>query len=268
VVTPGLGRRLMLSAVKRRWRLTAVSLPLWFAQKVRLTGVLPRRVRAIPRLRLAHLLNRMSTNYVPAEGVPERQVVLFTGCVTDAWWRDVHWATIAVLSRLGWRVRVPYGQVCCGAIHSRAGRRGQARKLAARNILPLEQFEGSIVIDASRCAQWVKGYGQLLDDRERPVAVAGRAADVAELITPDDVRALDPRPPDGLRRVALHDPTGGAVRARSLLQAAGYELIEGGHVGADAVAVDDPGFELAVSVEPGVPPVYHLMQLLALAARR
>jgi glycolate oxidase iron-sulfur subunit len=50
------------------------------------------------------------------------ELVLFTGCVMDAWYRHVHVASVNILRVLGYRV-VPSGDEvpCCGALHEHAG---------------------------------------------------------------------------------------------------------------------------------------------------
>jgi len=48
--------------------------------------------------------------------------------------RPLNEATVRVLQRNGCEVVVPSGQGCCGALHLHAGLRGEAQKLACRNI--------------------------------------------------------------------------------------------------------------------------------------
>ena len=51
-------------------------------------------------------------------------VWLFTGCVMDAWMRDVHAATQRVIEATGATVAIPgAGAACCGALHIHAGAR-------------------------------------------------------------------------------------------------------------------------------------------------
>jgi glycolate oxidase iron-sulfur subunit len=255
-------------------------------------------------MRLRNLLVRLGTNYVPPQGTKQRgQVVLFTGCVQDAWSRDVHWATIAVLCRAGYRVRVPHGQVCCGALHAHGGRLESARRLAAQNLDPLERYEGRIVVDAAGCGAKLKEYDELLPDKPAAASIARRTRDVSEALTPADVRALGASPPPGLGRIAMHDPChlnfvqGVHEQPRALLRAAGYEVVDlpdGGRccgaagsfavrhsdwarplleqkmdacrsVGADAVAVANPGCLYWMGSAKDAPRMYHPIQLLAMA---
>jgi glycolate oxidase iron-sulfur subunit len=289
----GIADAVLLWAMARRWRLSVLSLVLYVPQKLgllRFGGPL----RGVPKLKLRTLLVRMATNYAPS--TEERgQVVLFTGCVQDAWARDVHWATIAVLTRLGYRVRQPHGQVCCGALHAHAGRTHAADKLAAANEGPLTRYEGEIVVNSAGCGAKLKEYEDL--------AIAARIRDVSEVIDPDDLRALAPKPPSGLQRVAVHDPCHLNFvqrihgQPRELLRAAGYDVVDvpdGGRccgaagsyamhhpewavplreqkldacrsVAPDAVAVANPGCLFWMASGPGAPRMYHPIQLVAMA---
>ncbi len=304
----------LLWAVARRWRLSVLSLLAYPVQKLgllRLGAAVARRgfgprvlegAAGLPAFRLRDLLSRLSTNYVPPEGVRERgQVVLFAGCVQDAWARDVHWATIGAFTRAGYRVRVPHDQWCCGALHAHAGRAEAAERLAGYNLGPLELFEGAIVVNAAGCGAKLKEYGEVLG--ERGEAVASRIGDVTEVLTPADVARVGAEPPAGLRRVAVHDAChlahaqGVRTAPRELLEAAGYEVVDvpddgrccgaaGTYsllhpewarplradkieaclaTGADAVAVGNPGCAFWMASEPGAPAMYHPIQLVAMA---
>jgi glycolate oxidase iron-sulfur subunit len=70
--------------------------------------------------------------------------------VQDRWFREANRATIRVLARAGWRVVVPKGQRCCGALAAHNGRLDTARALAERN---LRAFEGVdlVVVNAAGC---------------------------------------------------------------------------------------------------------------------
>lgn len=313
----GVRRRLtesvLLWSVGRRWRLSVLSLVLYPLQKLGLLaaaarlarrGWLPAQLEAvvgIPRLRLRTLLVRMSTNYAPA-GDQRGSVVLFTGCVQDAWSRDVHWATITALTRTGMRVRQPHGQVCCGALHAHSGLAAGAARLARRNLDPLERYDGAIVVNSAGCAAKLGEYDHVIGD-ERGAAVAARITDVTEVIDPALVRSSGARPPAGLERIAVHDPChlhfvrGVRDAPRELLRACGYEIVELGDGGrccgaagsyaaahpgwakplrdakmqacadaaADAVAVGNPGCSYWMASAPGAPRLYHPIQLVAMA---
>lgn len=306
--------RLLLWVVAKRWRLSMASLPLLLARRLGLLRVaagLARRgwgpeglgnVAGLPRMRVADLATRLGTNYESDEDVRERGgVVLFTGCVQDAWFREVHWATIAVLTRLGYRVRVPHGQVCCGALHAHAGREKAARKLARRNLGPLGEFSGEIVVNAAGCGAKLKEYEEALG--EDGSSVARRVRDVTEVLRPEELRGAGASPPPGFRRVVVQDAChlrfaqGVVTEPRRLLESAGYEVLESTDEGRccgaagtyalhhpdwagplgdekvealratapDVVATGNPGCQLWLAGAPDAPPVYHTVQLLAMA---
>ena len=73
--------------------------------------LLPPPVRSGPRL----------PKFLPAIGRKRARVAFFVGCVADAMFRNVHWATLRVLQHNGCDVFIPDGQACCGAIHFHAG---------------------------------------------------------------------------------------------------------------------------------------------------
>ena len=77
----------------------------------RLAPLLPPPVRPGARL----------PKFLPAVGRKRARVAFFVGCVADAMFRPVHWATVRVLQENGCDVFVPRGQACCGAIHLHNG---------------------------------------------------------------------------------------------------------------------------------------------------
>jgi glycolate oxidase iron-sulfur subunit len=59
-------------------------------------------------------------------------VALLTGCLMEALFREINFATVRVLVENGVRVVVPAGQTCCGALHEHTGLEGGA-VLTAQN---------------------------------------------------------------------------------------------------------------------------------------
>ena len=126
---------------------------------------------------------------------------LFTGCVMDAWQRDVHRAALRVMRATGAHVGLgEAGGDCCGALHTHAGRRADAERLAQRVI---DAFPGDapVVVDSAGCGAALADYGHLLGtDAAR--AFAARVVDVSTWL------AGRPLPP--LRRrdvtVVVQDP--------------------------------------------------------------
>jgi glycolate oxidase iron-sulfur subunit len=103
---------------------------------------------------------------------------LFTGCVMDAWQRDVHRAALRLMRATGARVGLPEaGGDCCGALHTHAGRRADAERLARRVI---DAFPGDapVVVDSAGCGAALADYGHLLGT-DAAHAFAARVVDVS-----------------------------------------------------------------------------------------
>src|SRR5690606_2593381 len=99
-----------------------------------LTRLLPGPLRRMQRLLppLPASLPQLP-EVLPAQGTQRARVALFTGCVADAMFRQVHWATARVLQANGCEVVVPRTQACCGAIHYHSGAGQPALDLARQN---------------------------------------------------------------------------------------------------------------------------------------
>src|SRR5215203_4190083 len=93
---------------------------------------------AAQRLRLAPSrlgLSRLALRRGAALRSTGDDVWLFTGCVMDAWQRDVHRATASVITAAGSTYAVPgRSGACCGALHVHAGLVDETRRLAERTI--------------------------------------------------------------------------------------------------------------------------------------
>jgi len=123
----------------------------------------------------------------PAEGERRYRVALMAGCIANVSFARLNEATVRVLRKNGCEVTVPAGQSCCGALHLHAGIRGQARKLARRNIDALADggFD-AIITNAAGCGSTLKEYGELLegdaDYAARAREFSGRMQDVTEFL--------------------------------------------------------------------------------------
>ncbi len=172
--------------------------------------LLPRRVRALlPRTRFRDPWRRLPRVTEP-EGEARGTVALLAGCVQDRWFREANLATVRVLARNGWRVVVPPGQTCCGALAAHFGRLEAARRMARRN---LGAFEGPdwVVVNAAGCSAHMKEYPGLLGADAG--SLAGRVRDLMEFLQAQGVRP--PRANPGLARVAYHDACH-ALRAQGI----------------------------------------------------
>lgn len=130
-------------------------------------------------------------------------VVLFTGCVMDAWQRDVHLAGQRVLEAMGFGV-MPSSDLapCCGALHAHAGLADDTRRLARRMMSDLPP-DVPVVVDSAGCGAAMKDYGHMVGTPEAE-AFAARVFDIQEFVA----NHLDRLPPltRSDTKVAIQDP--------------------------------------------------------------
>lgn len=158
------------------------------------------RVRLVPRRLGLGVLPVRRPRPLVATG---RDVWLFTGCVMDAWLRETHHATGAVLAAVGVTFAVPgAGGACCGALHTHAGLAPGARRLA-RKVMASMPGEAPILVNSAGCGAALKDYGHLLGTPEA-AAFSARVFDVHEWLAPrvDDL----PEPVRRLGPVIVQDP--------------------------------------------------------------
>ncbi len=184
--------RLALRSLTRPGLLRVGTRAMALAQRV---GLVPRRL-GLPRLPLRSEPMRASGD----------DVWLFTGCVMDAWQRDVHVAAQRVLEAAGYGVR-PTGDLapCCGALHRHAGLVGEAGDLAERIVSALPGG-APVVVDSAGCGAALQGYGALLGTRAAG-SFASRVHDVSDFLAarPERLPAVGPERRLHLR-VAIQDP--------------------------------------------------------------
>lgn len=189
--------------------------PAWrrAAETVAFRGVLPnrkvldvasralavgQRLRVVPKdLGLPELPTRASA---PLTADPDPDAYLFTGCVMDAWQRDVHRAAIRLMRATGARVGLPTsGGDCCGALHVHAGRHADAVRLA-RKVITAFPGDAPIVVDSAGCGAALLDYGRLLGTSEA-ATFAARVVDISTWLVDRD---LPLRP--GTEVVVVQDP--------------------------------------------------------------
>ncbi|MCA9081736.1 MAG: 4Fe-4S dicluster domain-containing protein, partial [Planctomycetaceae bacterium] len=121
----------------------------------RMQRLLPKMPAALPPLPLR----------LPARGKRRATVALFTGCVADAMFRHVHWATAKVLQANGCDVLVPRMQTCCGAIHYHSGSGGPALDMARQNVAAFTSDEvDAVVVNVAGCGSMLKDYGHMAEE--------------------------------------------------------------------------------------------------------
>ena len=168
----------------------------------RLLTLLPRPSRSAPRLPLI----------LPPLGRRRACVALFTGCLADALFRQIHWATARVLQRNGCEVFVLRSQVCCGAFHLHCGDLAEAENLAAQNAALFNaNHVDAIITNTGGCGAVLKACatgGSETPDGERR-KFAAKVRDITEFL---DVLGILPPPGEILRHGDL--PRGVWSRAR------------------------------------------------------
>jgi glycolate oxidase iron-sulfur subunit len=199
---------------------------------VRGTGLLGRFPRLAAMERLLPALPSKAAPRLPAEtlpaATPRGTVALLEGCVQALLFPGVNHATVMLLARAGYRVVVPEGQGCCGALHLHWGDRAGGRERARRNLAVFAEADW-IVTNAAGCGAALRGYEHLLGDDPRAATFASRVRDVTELLAehlPGPRRSLD-------LSVTYHEPChlahGQRVREapRTILRAIpGLRLVE------------------------------------------
>ena len=189
-VRPGLGWRFFALAVQSKWlvRLGAVFMQL-LGRLRRMSGVsftrrggLSRLLRLIPdQVSISRL-----AGFHPANGVAQKRgtVELFTGCLGEALEQDTLRATIRLLNRLGFDVRVPGEQGCCGAIHQHAGYPRKTTQLAANNIGAFTG-DGAVIVVSTGCLVSLCEYDDFFEDeagRNDARQFAARCTDINEFL--------------------------------------------------------------------------------------
>lgn len=151
---------------------------------------------------------RKSYTLIPAVE-PRGTVSFFTGCIADHWMQGANLATVRLLLRAGYRVHVPAGQQCCGALHAHLGETSQAMELAAANIEAFNDggVDNPIVVNAAGCGAVLKEYGHLFAHNghaARAANFSARVKDLAELLAGIADELPDPQPLDAC--ITYDDP--------------------------------------------------------------
>jgi glycolate oxidase iron-sulfur subunit len=155
-------------------------------QATRLTYLLPPQLRRmVEMLPPPHKNEGPLPEFLPAIGRRRATVALFTGCIGDAMFRHVNWATARVLQQNGCDVHVPPAQVCCGAIHFHAGSSEPAQKFSDENLtaFPVERFD-AIINNIAGCGSMLKDYGHHWHDTRQGerAAWSAKVRDVNEFL--------------------------------------------------------------------------------------
>lgn len=201
---------------------------LTMAQRARATALAPARYR-----RLSAGLRKLGGRPAPTLGHSggtgvSGSVGLLAGCIQDEWFRPVNHAAIELLEMAGFRVEVPVGQTCCGALAAHDGKALEARSLADRNVPVLSGYD-QVVVTSAGCSAHVREYRHWTDDGG---SVGDRALDVTVAVARAIEAGLLPRVAKKSGPVAIQDPCHlrhaqrVTAEPRLILEAAGHEVVE------------------------------------------
>lgn len=185
-------RRLLLEQVVARPRILAFAVGLLrlaertglrrLARRLlgRLAPGLAARERLLPRIPPPRPLPRSAAPR-GAAAAAKGTAALFAGCIAPHFRPETSRAAVEALTRNGWRVVVPEGQGCCGALHLHAGLPDAARRLARRNLAAFPA-DAPIVTTAAGCGAALSEVGELLPGDEAAAGFAGRVADISAFL--------------------------------------------------------------------------------------
>lgn len=226
----GRARLLGTGGLGSRRRMGLVTLAAALGQRIGVARWLPGRLGAGLRGLRSLPFRAPSTQgqHWEADGPAVGTVAFLAGCVMDPWFGPVHRASIAVLQRAGYRVEIPAGQTCCGALAAHDGAADQARSLAATNASAFSQYS-LIVTDSAGCGAHLKDYGHWATGTRD---WASRVRDITEVVAAAIADGRLPTVSDTGVAVAMQDPCHlrHAQRIvdqpRDVVRAAGYRPVE------------------------------------------
>jgi len=197
-------------------------------QATRLTVAAPSRFRRLSGgLRKLRGRPAATIGHIGGSGA-SGTVGLLAGCIQDQWFRPVNHAAIELLEMAGFRVEVPLGQTCCGALAAHDGKAQQARDLAERNVPIFSEYD-QVVVTSAGCSAHIREYGQWA---EKGRAVGAATLDVTVVVARAIEAGLLPRVEGESGRIAIQDPCHlrhaqrVTIEPRSILEAGGYQVVE------------------------------------------
>lgn len=228
VAAAGLGsgfrRRVVGRWIDDRRRIGIASFGAAVAQRIG-AWVAPRRLRSGLRgMRRIGFRGRSIRGHDTGKGI--ETVGLLAGCVMDRWFPDANAATIAVLEAAGYRVVVPEGQGCCGALAAHDGAAGDAARMTAVNDAAFEDCD-IVAANAAGCSAHLAGA-----DHWGAQALAAKSTDVLRLVASAIEAGRLPAVEATGTRIGVQDPCHHrhaqrmTEEPRAILRAAGYDPID------------------------------------------
>jgi glycolate dehydrogenase iron-sulfur subunit len=141
----------------------------------RMEGLLPR----LPARPLRQELQEVT----PAQGAEQGSVGFFLGCVMSLVFSEASFATVRLLSAIGYRVITPKDQKCCGAPNVLASDRAGLVAAARFNV---DLFAGHatdfIVTDCGGCGAELKRYGHHLVGDGPAAEFSNKVRDISQIL--------------------------------------------------------------------------------------
>ncbi len=122
---------------------------------------------------------------VPAAGSRRGEAVYFTGCSANYLFPSIGESVLHVLNTLGFDVRIPAGQGCCGTPLEIGGEKAAMVELARKNVAVLSATSGPIITACGSGGLMLKeGYPACLEggEKEKALAVAARVVDFSAFV--------------------------------------------------------------------------------------
>lgn len=219
-ILSGLGHRVLRSAPGRWVRQRIERRPhSWLASALTFADALPKpgaTTRAGRR------------QFADADGKKGR-AMLFLGCAQEGMFPEANRATKELLEQRGFRVELPAGQGCCGALAGHHGDKEHGRELIRKNLHAFgaydEDNDTPIVMNAGGCMAWLKEASTLFDpgrrDYEAAKRLAKRLRDISEVLvdavgTPETERTqgLSPVRTGAHAKIDTYEPPDAPPRAK------------------------------------------------------
>jgi len=172
--------------------------------------------REMPQL-ASKSFDQIYSGTIPAQGEQRGRVAYFVGCGTNFLYPDTGVAVVEVLTRNGWEVVIPDGQVCCGITGYRRGDLAAAREMVTANlkVFDLDSVE-AVITDCTSCGMMMKEkFSKLLDAddplQEKAQALAGKIFEVTDFL---QQKGLSETPPALDKTLPIMCPAIGLVANR------------------------------------------------------
>jgi glycolate oxidase iron-sulfur subunit len=165
-------------------RMGQVVIPGFFQKKYKLGNI---AVKNYPKLNRKPFRSAVAEEIAP-EGKERGRVLYFTGCATNYIFAETGYATLRLLSRLGYRVIIPKRQTCCSIPMLFHGGVEQARPNIVTNVACLQGDNiTAVIVDCPTCGTALKNefpammrkFG--LDDTAA-LAIAAKTTDLMSFV--------------------------------------------------------------------------------------